>query len=1243
MEVKLAFRKVDPINLRRSAAEVRYITNFKALIKFMNESLRLAKKAFTAATVVATVAWSMGVAAFVAPLTAQAASLADGDLIRSDAKGAFAVYYYFNGKRYVFPTQKTFLSWYTSAQLKKTSEGGLVKIIPAADMGQISMGGNVTYKPGVRMVKVDSDPKVYAVAKNGTLRWVKTEAAASGLFGANWNKMIDDIPDGFFTNYTLGADVASTSDFNAEAEKAAATSIAADKNLGSSTTVPPTTPSGVGSLTVSLSPADLGVGKTNPTVLTDSGNNAGGQRANVLTVRLSAGSSEIRVDSLKLRRTGIQTDSDLDAMYLFNGMTLLGQSTSVSKGLATFTKTGGLVTVPANGYVDVSLFVDVNKSTSTGTTVGWKLDSADVTSTAASVSGMATGSNWSVVGVSDLAYLDLKNVAPLATTTVDPQDGYDVWKFRLDANSQDMLVTKLTITNVGSTNDSDLQNFSLWYGSQNLGTATLTNKKLNFDLSTLTDGGFKIIAGNQRQLALRADIKGGTNRTFKFGIQESNDVMVKDLNYNVWTVPAADDNAAFAVTEAAANTTINTGTLTNTIASDSPVGNVPASSTNVLLAKWNMKAAGEAVKVKTLVVTCASGDGSTVIKNIKLSVDGSQVGSTATNLTCGGGDSETFTFGNSFTVEAGKTVPFTVNADLNDSTVTTGDTVAISLSAGSSNAQGIVSLTAISTAATSGRTVTVASGTLSVAKNSALGEYSSARPMGVLGATGVRVASFTILGGAEPSEISSIVVGDNTTSDVLSSYFNNFRVMRGTSQLGTTVANPSATMTFNVSPALVVGVGESIVVDVYADLLSSTSSSLSAINGTALVSVDSVVATGKNTGATTTVSPTTLGQAGYVATSGMLRVTADANTPSDVQMVLGSTDQTFLKVLMAEESNAEDILVKKLYVLNSITTNTSNPFASTGTLKNVKLYNGSALLGTVPSFGAGVSVNTTTPVAVFDLTGLSTGGIVIPKGQSVVLTAKADLTPWSEGGISSSTHKFGLWSGDSDMTTNGIQNSIEAIGLGSGFSISTTNASTTSGLVIGASSGASSSPLLGNTMDAVRTKISFAISDDAGLVAPSSASAGGTATNVAIFKVSNTANVGNYKATLTGLNFNVSSSGVSLTSTAALNVYKVESASSNKTDSTNLLATTTYQGNQNFVATQIPAASFTDLEISAGGTWYLYVTLNTSDSSIGVNDSVTVGLSTGANGGQNYATWTDGVTTFTEVNGLPLEGRSVRF
>src|SRR5690606_3594001 len=43
---------------------------------------------------------------------------------------------------------------------------------------------------------------------NGVLRHVTSEAIAIELFGGNWNKRVDDIPDAFFFNYTVGAPLA---------------------------------------------------------------------------------------------------------------------------------------------------------------------------------------------------------------------------------------------------------------------------------------------------------------------------------------------------------------------------------------------------------------------------------------------------------------------------------------------------------------------------------------------------------------------------------------------------------------------------------------------------------------------------------------------------------------------------------------------------------------------------------------------------------------------------------------------------------------------------------------------------------------------------------------------------------------------------------------------------------------------------------------------------------------------------
>jgi len=124
-----------------------------------------------------------------------------------------AVYYVgSDGMRHAFPNDKVYFTWYTSFNG--------VQIVGSAQLASIPLGKNVTYKPGVKLVKFTTDPKVYAVSKNGVLRWVKTEAVAISLYGSNWNYMIDDISDAFYTNYHFGTDINSSSDFSPPAEQA---------------------------------------------------------------------------------------------------------------------------------------------------------------------------------------------------------------------------------------------------------------------------------------------------------------------------------------------------------------------------------------------------------------------------------------------------------------------------------------------------------------------------------------------------------------------------------------------------------------------------------------------------------------------------------------------------------------------------------------------------------------------------------------------------------------------------------------------------------------------------------------------------------------------------------------------------------------------------------------------------------------------------------------------------------------
>mgnify|MGYP001596304061 CR=1 FL=1 len=98
--------------------------------------------------------------------------------------------------RYVFPNLGTYMSWY--------GDFSIVTTITDAQLAALPLKGNVTYRPGKKMVKIDTSPKVYAVAPGGILRWVATEQVAIDLYGADWNKQIDDVPDSFFTNYMIG-------------------------------------------------------------------------------------------------------------------------------------------------------------------------------------------------------------------------------------------------------------------------------------------------------------------------------------------------------------------------------------------------------------------------------------------------------------------------------------------------------------------------------------------------------------------------------------------------------------------------------------------------------------------------------------------------------------------------------------------------------------------------------------------------------------------------------------------------------------------------------------------------------------------------------------------------------------------------------------------------------------------------------------------------------------------------------
>lgn len=155
-------------------------------------------------------------------------TLQSGDLVRGET--LTSVYYYGeDGMRYVFPNEEIYFTWYPDFKS--------VKWISDADLSKIQIGGNVTYKPGSKLIKLASDPRLYVVGKNGALRTIVSETIAKELYGEMWNKQIQTLSDSFFKNYHIEGDIDLAAQYSPAFEQKNADSINTDKSLHSATTI----------------------------------------------------------------------------------------------------------------------------------------------------------------------------------------------------------------------------------------------------------------------------------------------------------------------------------------------------------------------------------------------------------------------------------------------------------------------------------------------------------------------------------------------------------------------------------------------------------------------------------------------------------------------------------------------------------------------------------------------------------------------------------------------------------------------------------------------------------------------------------------------------------------------------------------------------------------------------------------------------------------------------------------------
>lgn len=117
------------------------------------------------------------------------------------------VYFYgSDGKRHAFTSEAAYFSWYENYND--------VQIVDADFMAEIPLGANVTYRPVKRLVKFRSVKTVYVVTGPNVLRPIASEADARALYGASWNRQIDDVSDIFLGDYAIGDTVRSAAEID---------------------------------------------------------------------------------------------------------------------------------------------------------------------------------------------------------------------------------------------------------------------------------------------------------------------------------------------------------------------------------------------------------------------------------------------------------------------------------------------------------------------------------------------------------------------------------------------------------------------------------------------------------------------------------------------------------------------------------------------------------------------------------------------------------------------------------------------------------------------------------------------------------------------------------------------------------------------------------------------------------------------------------------------------------------------
>lgn len=122
-----------------------------------------------------------------------------------------------NGARHPFTHARIYFTWFKNFDN--------IHLATPEALARLPLGRPVPFKAGTRLMKFDSDPKVYALSSGRAIRWLKDEAVAEAVYGSAWSTLVEEFPAAEFALYSIGSPIERAGDYKPTEEAAFAASL----------------------------------------------------------------------------------------------------------------------------------------------------------------------------------------------------------------------------------------------------------------------------------------------------------------------------------------------------------------------------------------------------------------------------------------------------------------------------------------------------------------------------------------------------------------------------------------------------------------------------------------------------------------------------------------------------------------------------------------------------------------------------------------------------------------------------------------------------------------------------------------------------------------------------------------------------------------------------------------------------------------------------------------------------------